>query len=103
MNNLLITALISPLLAGCSSLARPALDAAGAAGGAGLGYTISNGNILATAGGAAGGALLSEGAQALISSKNQRSYKAGYQKGQSDAVKTWYHQLQDKQRPPASR
>ncbi len=101
---IMLTALLT-LLAGCSGLGRPLLDAAGAGGGAALAHSLSNGDLGITTAGAAGGALLSEGGQALVSGSQRKSFNAGYQKGQSDAVKTWYQQLRAAQRPstdPAS-
>jgi len=88
------------LSAGCSGLGRPALDAAGGAAGAGLGYSLSDGNPWATIGGAAGGVLVSEGAQGLYRKGQDRSYQNGYRKGQSDAVKALYWDLQYQQRFP---
>jgi hypothetical protein len=100
MKKAILTILIAPLLAGCSGLSHAMIDTGAAAGGGYLGNTLSHGDPLITAASAAGGALLAEGGQALVSSSQRKSFKAGYEKGQSDAVKTWYHQLQDRQRLP---
>lgn len=102
MKKLALTLTLVPLLAGCSGLGRPLLDAAGAGGGGALAHTLSNGDLGITAAGAAGGALLSEGGQALVSGSQQKSYNSGYQQGQSEAVKSWYQQLEAGQRQPPS-
>jgi hypothetical protein len=90
-----------PLLCGCAGLQRPLTDAALGAGGAYLGNTLSHGNALATAGGAAGGVLLGEGFQALKTGSEKRAYGQGYTQGRSDGVKQLYWNLQDRQRERA--
>jgi hypothetical protein len=102
MNKRLSLLFILPLLTGCAGLGRPLIDAVGGAGGAGVGYVLSDGDPWITGAGAAGGVILAEGAQALARSAQRRSYRTGYEKGRSDAVKTWYYQLQDQQRLPVT-
>ena len=60
------------LFTGCAAVTRPVTDVA-------LG-----------AGGAAGGVLISEGANYLASRQSDKSYQNGYDKGRSDAVKQQY-------------
>lgn len=82
-------AVIVTLHAGCAGT-RPIGDAVLGAGGAYLGHELSDGNPIATAAGAAGGVLLSEGIHYLAKKENQKAYAAGYDKGKSDAVKQQY-------------
>ena len=86
-----ITALaaIIGLFAGCAAT-RPIGDTVLGAGGAYLGHELSDGNPIATAAGAAGGVLLSEGMHYLAKKETQKAYVAGYDKGKSDAVKQQY-------------
>src|SRR6185312_6131131 len=77
------------LMSGCAAM-RPVDDAALGAGGAYLGHELSNGNPVATAGGAAGGVLLSEGLHFAAKKGTEKAYAAGYDKGKSDAVKQQY-------------
>ena len=86
-----ITALaaIIGLFAGCAAT-RPIGDTVLGAGGAYLGHELSDGNPIATAAGAAGGVLLSEGMHYLAKKETQKAYAAGYDKGKSDAVKQQY-------------
>ena len=74
---------------GCSST-RAISDVAMGAGGAYLGHELSDGNPLATAAGAAGGVLLSEGLHYAAKKESQKAYVTGYDKGKSDAVKQQY-------------
>ena len=60
------------------------------AGGAYLGHELSDGNPVATAAGAAGGVLLSEGLHYAAKKGSQKAYATGYDKGKSDAVKQQY-------------
>jgi hypothetical protein len=60
------------------------------AGGAYLGHELSNGDPLATAAGAAGGVILSEGLHFVAKKQSDKAYAAGYDKGKSDAVKQQY-------------
>lgn len=60
------------------------------AGGAYLGYELSDGNPIATTAGAAGGVLLSEGMHYLAKKETTKAYASGYDKGKSDAVKQQY-------------
>ncbi len=86
-----VTALviIIALFAGCAAT-RPIGDTVLGAGGAYLGHELSDGNPIATAAGAAGGVLLSEGMHYLAKKETQKAYAAGYDKGKSDAVKQQY-------------
>ena len=77
------------MFAGCAAT-RPISDAALGAGGAYLGHELSDGNPLATAAGAAGGVLLSEGLHYAAKKQSDKAYAAGYDKGKSDAVKQQY-------------
>jgi hypothetical protein len=77
------------LFAGCAAT-RPIGDAVLGASGAYLGHELSDGNPIATAAGAAGGVLLSEGLHYLARKEDQKAYAAGYDKGKSDAVKQQY-------------
>ena len=98
MKTKLLPLLVIPLLAGCAQLGRPLSDAALGGGGAYLGHALSGGNPAATAGGAAGGVLLSEGFHAWKSSQEKKAYSNGYTLGRSDGVKQLYWNLQDQQR-----
>ena len=83
-----LTVVVS-LFAGCAAT-RPIGDTVLGAGGAYLGHELSDGNPIATAAGAAGGVLLSEGMHYLAKKETQKAYAAGYDKGKSDAVKQQY-------------
>lgn len=85
----LLAALLAGLSAGCS-LTRPLSDAALGAGGAFAGNELSNGSPLATAAGAAGGVLVSEGLNYAAKTQARKAYAAGYDQGRSDAVKQQY-------------
>ena len=78
------------LFTGCAAVTRPVTDVALGAGGAALGGELSHNNPVAIVGGAAGGALLSEGLHYTNSKQNGQSYQTGYDKGRSDAVKQQY-------------
>lgn len=80
---------LSLLLSGCAGT-RPIGDALLGAGGGLLGHELSDGNPMATAGGAAGGVLLSEGLHYLAGKESQKAFATGYDKGKSDAVKQQY-------------
>ena len=88
-NRTLPAALIVTLFTGCAAT-RPISDVALGAGGAYAGYELSHGNPLATAAGAAGGVILSEGAHYVAKTQADKSYATGYDKGKSDAVKQQY-------------
>lgn len=93
-NTLILTriaalAVIVGLFTGCAAT-RPIGDTVLGAGGAYLGHELSDGNPIATAAGAAGGVLLSEGLHYLAKKETQKAYAAGYDKGKSDAVKQQY-------------
>ena len=77
------------LLTGCA-VTRPISDIALGAGGAALAHELSDGNDVATAAGAAGGVILSEGLHYAAKKQSDKSYLAGYDKGRSDAVKQQY-------------
>ena len=83
------TLILSVALAGCSSTRIPG-DAAGAAAGALLAHSVSDGNPAATAVGAAGGVLLSEGLHLAARKQSDKAFAHGYEKGRSDAVKQQY-------------
>lgn len=100
----LIPILFVPLIITGCALVRPASDMALGAGGGALANQLSNGNPYITAGGAAGGVLLSEGAFYLADKQATNAYIAGYEKGRSDAAKQQYwilvHQQQQKNSVP---
>jgi hypothetical protein len=77
------------LLSGCAA-SRPVGDAALGAGGAYAGYELSGGSPVGAVAGAAGGVLVSEGAQYVARKEQSKSYQTGYEKGRSDAVKQQY-------------
>ena len=85
----LFCALAVSLLAGCAAT-RPLGDAAFGASGAYIAHQLSEGNPVATAAGAAGGVLLSEGLHYAAGKEAQKAYATGYDKGKSDAVKQQY-------------
>ena len=89
VTKLLFVTLIACLFAGCAAT-RPISDVALGAGGAYLGHKLSNGDPLATAAGAAGGVILSEGLHFAAKKQSDKAYAAGYDKGKSDAVKQQY-------------
>ncbi|MGA9453590.1 MAG: hypothetical protein WBW41_19860 [Verrucomicrobiia bacterium] len=95
--------LIPIFISGCAAV-RPVTDMAAGAGGGALADQLSNGNPYITAGGAAGGVLLSEGAFYLADKQATNAYTAGYEKGRSDAVKQQYwiliHQQQQQNSVP---
>jgi hypothetical protein len=88
-SNILLAALAVGLFAGCA-VTRPIADTALGAGGAYLGHELSGGDPLATAAGAAGGVILSEGLHYAAKRQSDKAYAAGYDKGKSDAVKQQY-------------
>ena len=87
--NSLLCAVVVWLFAGCAAT-RPISDAALGAGGAYLGHELSNGDPIATAAGAAGGVILSEGLHYAAKKQAEKAYATGYDKGKSDAVKQQY-------------
>lgn len=89
MTRFLLLATLLPLLTGCAAT-RPIGDVALGAGGAYLGNQLSGGSPIATAAGAAGGVLLSEGIHYATKKQAGKAYAAGYDKGKSDAVKQQY-------------
>ena len=88
-SNILLAALVVGLFTGCA-ITRPISDTALGAGGAYLGHELSNGDPLATAAGAAGGVILSEGLHFAAKKQSDKAYATGYDKGKSDAVKQQY-------------
>lgn len=99
VSNIILAALLVGLFAGCAAT-RPIADTAFGAGGAYLGHELSNGDPLATAAGAAGGVILSEGLHYAAKKQSDKAYAAGYDKGKSDAVKQqyWLYVSMQKQR-----
>ena len=89
ISNVLLAVLVVGLFAGCAAT-RPISDTVLGAGGAYLGHELSNGDPLATAAGAAGGVILSEGLHYAAKKQSDKAYAAGYDKGKSDAVKQQY-------------
>ncbi len=85
----LFAALVVALFAGCAAT-RPFGDVAFGAGGAYLGHELSDGDPIATAAGAAGGVILSEGFHYAARKQTEKAYATGYDKGKSDAVKQQY-------------
>ncbi len=77
------------LFTGCAAT-RPISDTALGAGGAYLGHELSNGDPLATAVGAAGGVILSEGLHFAAKKQSDKAWQGGYNRGRSDAVKQQY-------------
>ena len=88
-SNILLAVLAVGFFTGCAAT-RPISDTAFGAGGAYLGHELSNGDPLATAAGAAGGVILSEGLHFAAKKQSDKAYAAGYDKGKSDAVKQQY-------------
>ena len=87
------------LLGGCAGgAARIAGDTAAAAGGALIGHKLGKGKPLSTAFGAGGGVLLGESLRAGSRASAEKSYVAGYEKGQSDSAKRQYQALVERQR-----
>jgi hypothetical protein len=102
MRKLVFSLAALPLFCGCAGLQRPFSDAALGAGGAYIANELSDGNPLATAGGAAGGVLLSEGAHAWKAHSDKKAFEEGYTVGRSDGIKKIYWSLQDQQRSSAT-
>jgi hypothetical protein len=86
------------LLTGCAAT-RTLSDVGLGAGGAVLAHELSDGNPVATAAGAAGGVLLSEGLHYAAKKQSEKAYVTGYEKGRSDAVKQQYWLYVDMQKP----
>ena len=78
------------LFTGCAGVTRTATDVGLGAGGAALGGELTHNNPYAIVGGAAGGALLGETLHFANGKLNDDSYRTGYDKGRSDAVKQQY-------------
>ena len=88
-------------LSGCA-VSRPIGDVALGAGGAVVANQLSHGDPLITAAGAAGGVLLSEGAQCIARKESDKAFANGYEKGRSDAVKQQYWLQVERQKTPAT-
>lgn len=86
---MLLLTLITGLFVGCAAT-RPISDVALGADGAYLGHELSDGDPIATAAGAAGGVILSEGLHYAARKQAEKAYATGYDKGKSDAVKQQY-------------
>lgn len=88
------------LFSGCAGLSPTRIigNTAGAVGGAVLGHTFGKGDALTTTLGAGAGVLVSEALQAGSNAAQQKSYVAGYEKGQSDAAKRQFQTLIEQQR-----
>ena len=97
---LLISVLVSALLASCAGVSPTRIigDTVGGAGGALIGNKFSNGNPLITAASAGGGVLLSESLQAGSKASSDKAYDAGYEKARSDSAKQQFQTLIDRQR-----
>jgi len=89
MKFIYILFVIPLLLCGCAPT-RTITDIGAAAGGAYIADKLSTGSPIATAAGAAGGVLVSEGLHYVAKKQSDRAYAAGYDKGRSDAVKQQY-------------
>jgi len=102
LSRFVLPLLVCALLGGCAGFGPTRIigDTVGVAGGALLGSTLSKGNPLITAAGAAGGLLTSEALQAGSNAAHKNSYASGYEKGRSDAAKQQYQTLIDRQRTP---
>ena len=88
------------LASGCAA-SRPARiisDTIGAAGGAMLGHAFGKGEVLPTAIGAGAGLLTSEALGFGVEASRQRTFIAGYERGQSDSAKRKYQSLVEQQR-----
>jgi type IV pilus biogenesis protein CpaD/CtpE len=94
-----LLAVVVSLLTGCAA-SRPVGDAALGAGGAYAGYELSGGSPVGAVAGAAGGVLVSEGAQYVARKEQSKSFQTGYEKGRSDAVKQQYWLQVNQQKTP---
>jgi hypothetical protein len=90
------------LLAGCTSLERPATDMALGAGGGLLAHELSGGDPALTAVGAVGGVALGEGIHALRTRQQQKAFGEGYTRGRADGIKSVYWDLVEQQRNPSA-
>ena len=92
------------LAGGCAS-GRPTrviTNAIGSAGGAMLGHAFGKGEALPTAIGAGAGLLASEALNYGVEASQQRTFVAGYERGQSDSAKRKYQSLVEQQRSAAA-
>ena len=97
MKIIVLSLAVVSLLTGCAAT-RTISDVAMGAGGAAIASELSHGNPAATAGGAAGGLLLSEGLHYAARKESDKAFLNGYDKGRSDAVKQQYWLYVDMQR-----
>ena len=79
----IISIVLIPLLATGCAMVRPVTDIAAGAGGGALASNLSHGNAGITAAGAAGGVLVSEGANYLVSKAADNAYTTGYEKAEA--------------------
>jgi hypothetical protein len=89
LTSLFTLTLLSLLFCGCAAT-RSLTDMGAAAGGAYVAHELSDGSPIATAAGAAGGVLVSEGLHYAARKRSEKAYATGYEKGRSDAVKQQY-------------
>ncbi|PYJ58875.1 MAG: hypothetical protein DME24_14705 [Verrucomicrobia bacterium] len=82
LTRFILSAGVVCLLTSCAGM-RPIDDAVLGAGGAYLGHELSNGDPLATAAGAAGGVIVSEGLHYAAKKQADKAYAAGYDKGKA--------------------
>jgi hypothetical protein len=89
--NKLSLLLLPLILTGCAGVdpERPAFDALGGVGAGGVAYEVTK-NPLIAAGAGAGGVLVTDVAQQMISSGDAKKQAEFYAKGQSDATKELY-------------
>ena len=93
-----LASLLLASLTGCEAAQHTAIDAAGAGGGAAIGYAIDKKNPYGAAIGGGAGLLVGEAANYGISSQKKTQYLEGYNKGRSDEVKTLYWAQRDAHR-----
>jgi hypothetical protein len=78
------------------------LTGAGAAGGAALGYALSDGSMVATMGGAAGGALAVGGVTSWKNRAEKIQFDNGYVVGRADGAKANERRRENEQAPHES-
>ncbi len=86
-------------LGGCFSAKKAAYTAGGGMLGGGLSYALFDGNPIAVALGASGGAALSSAFYGEDEAALTASYNEGYMKASSDAIKRQYWLKQEMERP----
>jgi predicted small secreted protein len=98
-SEVLVLLALSLVLAGCGTGAGGVASDVGLAGAGGvLGYKLSDGNMGATAAGAAAGYVVSKVAQSEYKSAAQKAEKAGYDRAMNQAVKQQYWIMQNQQK-----